>query len=367
MKGAAHAPFFMPLFWVPPPPHKIWERTDELEKPFNYNRLKNNKKYIFRVLESHSHQAHISAMSSTAAAPPKHTDIPVKGIIYAAAAYGLLAIMNMLAKVLAENHHIIEIAFYRNLVSVIPFLAFILITRQYQLFKTQKPKALAARSVIGTISLVTTFTAFTMLPMAETTVLLFTTTLIVPALGFFILGERVGPHRWGAIIIGFLGVLLIVGLKGFSGTWLGIGIAISAALMHASLGLLLRFMKTESPVTVTFYFVLTGMFLTGVCMPFIASAPTGFELSLLIATGIAGGLAQFCLAGALKNAPIAVTAPLNYTGLIWATGFDIMIWSVIPGWPVFLGAAIVMSANLYVLYREHVNAKKTHNLPVDLA
>lgn len=298
----------------------------------------------------------------------QHVDWPIKGIAFAATAYGLLAIMNMLAKVLAENHHIIEIAFYRNLVSVIPFLAFIILTKQFHLFKTSKPKALAARSIVGTVSLVTTFSAFTMLPMAETTVLLFTTTLIVPALAFFILGERVGIHRWSAIIIGFLGVLMIVGLKGFSGTWLGIGLAIAAALMHASLGLLLRFMKTESPVTVTFYFVLTGMILTGLCMPFIAKTPTPFELLLLIGTGIAGGLAQFCLAGALKNAPIAVTAPLNYTGLIWATGFDIMIWSVVPGWPVYAGAAIVISANMYVIYREHVNAKKRGvAMPANLA
>jgi len=282
-----------------------------------------------------------------------HTDIPLKGIAFAGMAYFLLAVMNMLAKVLAENHHIIEIAFYRNLVSVIPFLAFILLSKQYHLFKTDKPKALAARSIVGTVSLLTTFAAFTMLPMAETTVLLFTTTLIVPAMAFFILKEAVGIHRWSAIVVGFVGVLIIAGLNGFTGSWLGIGIAIAAALMHASLGLLLRFMKTESPVTVTFYFVLTGMFLTGVCMPFVASTPTPFELLLLVCTGIAGGLAQFCLAGALKNAPIAVTAPLNYTGLIWATGFDIVIWNVIPGWPVYAGAAIVISANMYVIYREH--------------
>lgn len=268
-------------------------------------------------------------------------------------AYFLLTLMNMLAKILVEDHHILEIAFYRNLVSVIPLLVFILMTRRYHLFKTAKPKALAARAVIGTISLVVTFWAFALLPMAETTVLLFTATLIIPALAYFILQEKVGIHRWSAIIIGFLGVLAIVGLKGFTGTWLGIGVAIAAALMHASLGLLLRFMKTESPVTVTFYFVLTGMVMTGVCMPFVASVPSGFNLLLLVGTGIAGGIAQFCLTAAIKYAPIAVTAPISYTGLVWATGFDIIIWSVVPGWPVFIGAFVVIAANLYVIYREH--------------
>lgn len=284
---------------------------------------------------------------------PKHRDIPLKGIAYAAAAYFLLAVMNMFAKILSENHHVIEIAFYRNFISVLPFLAFILITRRYYLFKTEKPKALVARSVVGTASLVTTFTAFILLPMAETTVILFTTTLIIPALGFFILKEHVGWRRWSAILVGFIGVIYIVGFKGFSGTWLGIGVALAAAAMHSTLGLLLRFMKTENPITVTFYFLLIGTVLTGVFMPFIAKTPTPHELLLLIATGFAGGLAQLCLTNAMRNAPIAVTAPLNFTGLIWASGFDILIWHIVPGWPVYAGAAIVIGANLYVIYREH--------------
>jgi drug/metabolite transporter (DMT)-like permease len=217
--------------------------------------------------------------------------------------------------------------------------------------------------MIGTIALVTTFIAFALLPMAETTVLLFTATLIVPALAFFILGEKVGLHRWSAIVVGFLGVLAIVGLNGFTGSWLGIGFAIAASLMHASLGLLLRFMKTESPITVTFYFVLTGMVLTGMAMPFIATVPSAFNLFLLVCTGIAGGLAQFCLTAAIKYAPIAVTAPLSYTGLIWATGFDIIIWSVVPGWPVYAGAFVVIAANLYVIYREHKKNIKSHIEP----
>lgn len=279
---------------------------------------------------------------------------------YAALAFLLLTIMNLLAKILNNDygHHVIEIAFYRNLVSVIPFLAFILITKQHHLFKTKTPVALAARSIIGTISLVTTFAAFTMLPMAEVTVLLFTTTLMSPALGYFLLKEQVGIHRWSAVALGFIGVIIMVGLQGFNGAWLGIILALLAASMHASLGLLLRVMKAEPSVTVTFYFVLTGMILTGLLMPFYASIPTSTAIWMLVGTGISGGLAQFCLSKAFQNAPVAAIAPLNYSGLIWATGFDIVIFSLIPGWPVFLGASIIIAANGYIIYREHILAKR---------
>lgn len=296
-----------------------------------------------------------------------HLDIPLRGIAFAALAFFLLAVMNALAKILSADHHIIEIAFYRNLVSVLPFLAYILITQKHHLFITKRPRALLARSVIGTISLVTTFAAFAALPMAEVTVLLFTTTLITPALAYFFLKERVGIHRWSAIGVGFVGVIIMVGLQGFSGALIGIALALCAALMHASLGLLLRMMKEESPVTVTFYFVLTGMILTGLCMPFIAVMPTAQALWLLIATGVAGGLAQLCLSLAFKYAPTAAIAPLNYTGLIWATGFDILIWQLVPGWPVFLGATIIIAANSYVIYREHrIHKLNRPHLPMGL-
>jgi drug/metabolite transporter (DMT)-like permease len=287
-----------------------------------------------------------------------HRDNIMRGVGFAALAFFLLAVMNMLAKILSADHHVIEIAFYRNLVSVIPFLAYILITRQHHLFTTKTPRALAARATIGTLSLITTFAAFQALPMSEATVLLFTTSLISPALAFFILKERVGPYRWGAIITGFVGVAVMVGVSGFTGPLYGIGLALCAACMHACLGLLLRIMKSESPVTVTFYFVLVGMLIAGAFMPFIATMPTTHNIMLFIITGLAGGLAQLCLSLAFKNAPPAAVAPLNYTGLIWASGFDIIIWQTIPGWPVFAGAAIICAANLFILNRERLKAQK---------
>lgn len=298
--------------------------------------------------------------------PPSHTDMPLKGIAFAAVAFFLLAVMNMLAKILSAEHHIIEIAFYRNLISVIPFLSYILISRRYELFRTNKPKALLARSIIGTMSLVTTFSAFAALPMAEVTVLLFTTTLMTPALAFFFLKEKVGIHRWSAIGLGLIGTAIMVGLQGFTGSTTGIMIAVAAAIMHAALGLLLRMMKTESPVTVTFYFVLTGLILTGLFMPFVASIPTPQAAFLLLVTGMAGGTAQLFLSLAYKNAPAAVVAPLNYTGLIWASGFDILIWHFIPGWPVFAGAFIIIAANSYVIYRERRIHKLSTQTPIGL-
>lgn len=298
---------------------------------------------------------------SPPAQPALHKDQIIKGIIFAAFAFFLLAVMNAMAKLLSETHHVIEIAFYRNLFAVIPFLLYITATRQFHLFKTKKPRALAFRSVLGIISLVTTFAAFQALPMAEVTVLLFTASLMIPALSFFVLKEHVGIYRWGAILVGMGGVFIMAGPSGVS-SWAGVGFALAAATMHAFLGLVLRYMKTESPVTVTFYFVFAGMILTGFLMPLYASIPTPYEWMMFIAIGISGALAQICLALAYKNAPASAVSPFNYTGLIWASGFDIFLWQLIPGWPVFLGGFVVIASALFIAYREKINARREQEL-----
>lgn len=294
-------------------------------------------------------------------APLGNHDRVVRGIVFAALAFFLLAVMNAMAKLLSDTHHVVEIAFYRNLFAIIPFLLYILATKQLHLFKTRKPKAMAFRSVFGVVSLVTTFAAFKALPMAEVTVILFTASLMIPALSFFILKEPVGIYRWGAIVVGMCGVVIMAGMNGFSGgvaSLLGIGFALAGAVMHAGLGIVLRYMKTESPVTITFYFVLTGMILMGFLMPFFASIPTLEEWGMFVAIGMTGAAAQMCLASAYRNAPASAVSPFNYTGLIWASGFDIFLWNMVPGWPVFLGGFVVIASSLFIAYREKVNERK---------
>ena len=140
---------------------------------------------------------------------------------------------------------------------------------------------------------------------------------------------------------------------------LGVILGLSAATMHAMMYSTLRYLKTEDSLTVTFYFILAGVLIPGIFfMPFIATPiQNSFELILFLALGASGGCAQLCLANAHRHAPASLIAPLNYTGLIWATGFDILVWKYIPGWPVFLGGAIIIASSLFIIYRENKCAK----------
>ncbi len=280
-----------------------------------------------------------------------HQDQIVLGVIHGAMAFFLLAIMSVCAKLLSANHHVLEIVFYRNLIPLIPVLVYAVVTRKTYLLKTTKKVAMLFRALIGTTGIIFTFNAFKYLPLSDATVIFFTATLLAPALSFFILKEHVGPWRWAAILGGFCGVVLIAAPSGEAKLF-GIGIAFAAAFIHAIVHLLLRHLKTESPFTVTFYFFLAGSVIPGLFMPFVAHMPGREELLLFAGLGVFGGVAQFYLTSAFNKAPVALVAPLNYTGLIWATGFDMLFWNYVPGWTVFAGSAIIIGCNLIIIWRE---------------
>jgi drug/metabolite transporter (DMT)-like permease len=292
--------------------------------------------------------------------PPAHQDRVMRGIIFALAAYFMFGIMQAGAKLLTENHSVVEVAFYRNLIAFIPLVLWFTLKNKWHILKTKQPRVVIFRGIFGTISLMITFLTFHYLPMATATVLLFTATIITPALAFFILKEHIGWRRWSAIVIGLVGVIFMVGPTD-DAPLLGVLLAVITALSWATINITLRYLKTEHPLAVTFSFILCGILIPGVAMPFIAQTPLPGEWMLFLLVGFSGGLGQFFLTSAFSNAPASLVAMFNYTGLLWATIFDILIWQFVPGLSVFLGGAIILGANLYIIHRERLAEKKKNN------
>ena len=268
-------------------------------------------------------------------------------------AFLMFTVMNMFAKLLSANHSVIEIAFYRNLIACIPFLIMIFaFGRREILIIRSKPSLVAIRAIIGTLSLVTTFYAYSLMPMADATALLFTASLFIPVLGVIFLKESVGPYRWAAVAMGFIGVVIMAHPSGEVYTF-GILVALFAALLHAILQIILRYLgRFESPETISFYFFVIGVFLTALPLPFIAVRPTMAEVPLLVGIGLSGAAAQWLLSLAFRNAKVAVVTVFNYSSIVWATLFGWMIWNEWPLPTVITGAAIVIASNILMIWRE---------------
>lgn len=282
-----------------------------------------------------------------------HQEHVVLGMLASMAAFFMFAIMMVFAKMLSANHSVFEIAFYRNAIASIPFLVLIFVFgRRDILVIRRKPAVVGLRAVLGTASLTATFAAYSMMPMADTAALLFTTSLFIPVLGVLFLKESVGPYRWSAVAIGFTGVVIM--LRPSGGMYsLGVAITMGAACMHAVLQIMLRYIgRYENPETVTFYFFIIGTFLTALALPFVAVKPTLAELPLLLGVGLCGAAAQWLLTVAFKNAQVAIVTVFNYSTIIWATLFGWLIWNEFPLPTVLAGGAVVIASNIVVIWRE---------------
>lgn len=277
----------------------------------------------------------------------------VRGMWAGAGAIFMFTLMNVIAKHLSASHSVFEIVFFRNLIACVPFLVAGFAFGRREIFVIQsKPRVIATRAVLGTVTLTMTFAAYSLMPMAETTVLLFTASLFIPVLGVLILHERVGPYRWTAVLTGFVGVSIMVQPTG-AVTMLGVVVALCAALLQATMSILLRHLGGhERPETITFYFFIIGTFLSGLAMPFVATGPTLAEIPFFIAVGLTGAAAQWLYSTALKYTPAALVAVINYSSIVWAILFGWLVWNDWPLPIVFAGTAIVISSNLLIVWRE---------------
>lgn len=298
------------------------------------------------------------------AAPPASatsTDAPFFGMAMAVVAFFMVTCMTMFAKLLSDTHHVIEIGFWRNVVALLPFAVILALPSKRNIWRIKsKPRVIAIRAFVGTVNLVLVFAAFSLLPMANATSLIFTSALFIPVLGVIFLGESVGPYRASAVAVGFIGVL-IVAQPGGDGSWslLGVAFGLAGALLAATLGILLRLLgQTEAPETVTFYFLLLGTLFIMPAMAFDAQWPALEDVPYIIGLGLSGFFMQMSLTFAFKYAPASIVAPFNYTQLIWAVLFGWLIFSEVPTPNIMIGAAIIVASSLIVILRERYLARQ---------
>ena len=288
-----------------------------------------------------------------------HQEHVVRGMVAGMGAHFMFSIMIMLAKILSENHSVIEIGFYRNLIGSVPFLFMVFALGRRDILKLNtKPLLVGVRAVLGTASLVATFFAYSLMPMADTAALLFASSLFIPVLAVIVLKETVGPWRWSAVFAGFVGVIIMARPTGDVYVF-GITVALGSALLHAILQIILRYLgRFETPETISFYFFVIGTVITGAAMPFVAVLPTLNEIPLLLGVGFSGAAAQWMLSVAYRNAPAAVVTVFNYTSIVWATLFGWMIWDEWPLPAVITGASVVIASNMLIIWRESRQHRK---------
>jgi drug/metabolite transporter (DMT)-like permease len=246
-----------------------------------------------------------------------------------------------------------ELVFYRSLFSLPVVLFWVLKRESLASLKPNRPLAHVWRSCLGLLSMGLTFQALILLPLADATAINFTAPIFATILSFLILREDVGLHRWGAVVLGFVGVLIVARPGGSSLPILGIAIALVGAVGQAGVTTTLRHLqRSENVAAIVFWFAIAGIVVGGLLMPFFGRLHGLTALALVVAGGLAGGVGQLLMTSSLR-APVSVVSPFDYLQIVAATIYGWLLFSDVPSLHTILGAALIAGSGIYTALREH--------------
>ena len=177
-----------------------------------------------------------------------------------------------------------------------------------------------------------------------------------------LLGERVGPRRWAAIGVGFIGVLIVVrpGFGGFQWSFL---IPIVMAALYAVYQILTRMIGgVDRPITSLLYPTVIGTTLGALPMPFVWVTPTWQDIGIGLLVGLASTMGQWVVVLAYRYADASVLAPFTYSQLIWATAGGRAVFGALPDRWTLAGAGLIIASGLYTAHRERVRSAERRGI-----
>jgi len=256
-----------------------------------------------------------------------------------------------------------EVVFSRSFFALLPLVLYFGLKGQLaSAFKTNNLKGQIKRTLAGGISMVMWFAALKLLPLPEAMAISFAAPIITLVLAVVLLKETMRIYRWSAAIAGFTGVLIILwprlavlqtGVAGDGETLGALLVLASACLVAVAMIQIRELVATESTQSIIFYFTFTVMIGSLASMPFGWVWPTRSDATLLIGAGVFGGVGQILLTECYRHADASTIAPFEYTSMIWGLAIAYLLFSEVPSLTVLIGAAIVITAGLFIIHREH--------------
>jgi drug/metabolite transporter (DMT)-like permease len=288
-----------------------------------------------------------------------------KGIALKLVSAVLFAVMSALIRYLGARYPIGEVVFFRSAFAVVPVVLIYAWRRELAAaVRTENPLGQASRGALSIAGMYCNFGALARLPLIEANAISFSSPLIGVALAALVLKERVRIYRWSAVIIGFVGVLVVLAphlsadeltIAMASATSLaGVIYAAAGSVFNAGTMIQTRHLtKSERTSSIVFYFSVICALSGLVTLPFGWIMPTATELATLAAIGFLGGTGHILLTESYRYATASVVAPFDYTSMVWALVLGYAMFGEKPTVMIVLGSAIIAGAGLFVIWREH--------------
>lgn len=263
----------------------------------------------------------------------------------------LFGVMAVCIRLASQQLHAFEIAFFRNLFGFLVLLP-ILFRHGPSLLRTNKLGFYVVRCLVGMVSMLAGFWAIVNLPLAQAIALSYSTPLFVTIGAVIVLGEIVRARRWSAVIVGFLGVLVIVrpGSDAFTSASL---VALLAAVASASVAISIKFLsRTEHPDAIVIWTTLLWIPMSLVPALTVWEMPVGITWLWIVLAGLLGSTAHMCWTRALRLGDASMLTPISFLQIIVvAIAGWLLFGEVLDRWTV-LGAAIIFASNVYIARRE---------------
>ncbi|MGB8818552.1 MAG: DMT family transporter [Rhizobiaceae bacterium] len=257
-----------------------------------------------------------------------------------------------------------EIVFFRSFFALIPVLVWVFWQGEgLKDFRTDDLTGHIWRGLIGVTSMALGFYGLTILPLPEAVVIGYAMPLITVVMGAVLLKEQVRAYRWGAVIVGLVGVLIVswprltlFGNGDAASSRMAIGaLAVigSAAFAAGAMIQIRRLIGKEPAITIVIYFTVISALMSFVSLPFGWVIPDGKQAAALVVAGLVGGIGQIFLTSCYRYADVSTIAPFEYVSLAISLAIGWLVFSDVPTVQMLAGAAIVVGAGLFIIWREH--------------
>ena len=290
----------------------------------------------------------------------------------------LFSIQDIIIKHFSDQYSVLQIVFARGLIALGILLMVFRFSRQTIPLLTRRPLMMICRGLLGFSSYTCYYLAVAAMPLADVVSITFTMPLFVTAMSALILREKVGLRRWCAVVVGFIGVLIILSPSGAFNR-LAVVFAFGASITYATQTIITRFLGThDHPLTIAFNAIIIFTCASGAIsllmlgdvitissnhpsLVFLGrdwTMPTNIDLLLMMVIGLIAAAGFYCLSKAYCISEASAIAPFEFTYILWAVVFGYLLWNEVPEPTTILGVFVLISSSLYIWYRERQIARK---------
>ena len=278
-------------------------------------------------------------------------DVP-RGILMMILATALFAGASAASKWLVGEYPVGEVLFMRSLSSLIAGAAIILPVSGFSVYATTRPRDHLLRGMSQSISQLCLLIAFSLMPLAGAVAINFSSPLFAALVSIVWLKERAGWVRGGALLIGFIGVLIVTD-PGANSLTIGALFALVNAVMYGTVTIAVRGMtRTKSANTLVIWQLSVLAFFHSFLLLFGWRSPTPLDAAMLFGTGLTNAVGQWFWTKSLHLAPAPAVTPFYYLMLVWSIAIGFLVWGDVPTASLLIGSAIVVATGLFLFLRE---------------